>query len=287
MNILNKTCKAFAPIPGNSGPGVSKMEKYSWETPGPPGEFQWIAKELLNIEGAYQRDEESDEKVMRVARAWDWKLFNTVSVARRPDGTLWAFDAGHRVRAAFLRDDIKLLPCMIHDVEDIKDEAKAFVGTNTMVSNVSAYHKHRASVVAGEPISLRVQKILDKHGYKPSTTAKQKWNFAAIHTLHAKVKQNEELAARVFEACAKIAADGGAISGNVICAIYCCQLWVQGREDILAGVHLDRLMKEGISGIERALRDRKNKEGIGGEAVEARGLLDLLNKGKRRRLTFA
>ena len=154
MNILNKQCKALAPTFGNAAASVSKREKFSWAEPCTPGTFLMIEKDALNIDGTYQREEVSKSKVLEIARDWDWKLLGTLSVIMRKDGTFWVVDGGHRCRASFFRDDIKELPCMVFEAEDEKTEAKAFVGTNTMKSSVSAYHKHRAAVKTGEPIAV-------------------------------------------------------------------------------------------------------------------------------------
>jgi len=286
MNILNKTNRALAPIPGTTK-AVPKREKFSWSTPSEPGQFLMIDKESLNIDGTYQREQVSDVKVMEIARDWDWKLFGVLAVIRRGDGTLWVYDGGHRTRAAFLRDDITSLPCMVFHVVDEKEEAKAFIGTNTMVSNVSAYHKHRAYVKAGEPNALAVQSIVEKYGYVPSNCANKRGNFAAINTLRALVIQNGAEAEKVFAACVLIAVDGEPISGEVIDALYTCQAKLAGKADILSNGHLDRLAKEGLKGIEAAIRREKHIVGRGGAVVAAKAVLDLLNKGKQRRLTFA
>jgi hypothetical protein len=161
FNILSKVDKAFAPIP-NRKKTVSKVEKFAWSTSGVKGEFRWINKNDLNIDGRYQRDKVSDKKVLDIARDWDWLLVGVLSVIQREDGSLWVFDGGHRTRASFSRHDVTELPCMVHQVSSLTDEAKAFVARNTMVSNVSAVDRFKASCFAGEPIAKNVQAILEE-----------------------------------------------------------------------------------------------------------------------------
>lgn len=287
MNILNKQCKALAPTFGNVGASISKREKFSWAQPCAPGTFLMIKKADLNIDGSYQREEVSKSKVMEIARDWDWKLFGTLSVIMRKDGTFWVYDGGHRCRGSFLRDDITELPCMVFDAEDEKTEARAFIGTNTMKSVVSAYHKHRAAVKTGEPIAVAAQSILDKHGYFPTQSALKKYGFAAINTLQSQVKEDRVLAEKVFSACASIAQDGEPISGEVLDAVFTCQKKLQGKADILTNGHLERLKRETLPGIEAAIRRERHIVGKGGATISAKALLDVLNKGKQRRLTFA
>lgn len=286
MNILNKQCKALASTFGNAGKAVLKREKYSWAEPCAAGVFMMIPKEDLNIDGTYQREEVSKGKVLDIARNWDWKLFGTLSVIRRENGTFWVYDGGHRCRGAFFRDDITTLPCMVFNAGNEKTEAKAFIGTNTMKSAVSAYHKHRAAVKTGEPIALAVQSLLEKHGYSPTQRSTKKYGFAAITTLESQIKENRVLAEQVFSMCVSMAHDGEQISGEVLDAIFICQKKLEGKADILTKGHMEKLKGETLPGIEAAIRREKHIVGRGGNVVAAKAVLDLLNKGKQRRITF-
>ena len=287
MNILNKQYDEVVTVWGNADNVVSKRKRYSWAENSGPGEFMMINKVDLNIDGSYQRDEVSKSKVLDIARDWDWKLFGTLSVVERPDGTFWVYDGGHRCRASLKRDDISDLPCMVFEAEDEKTEARAFIGTNTMKNNVSAYHKHRASVVTGEPIAIAAQSILNKHGYFPMQSATKKYGFSAINTLQSQLKNDPALAERVFSVCASIAQDGEHISGVVLKALFTCQKKLEGKADILTNGHLERLKSATLPGIEAAIRREKHIVGRGGELISAKAVLDLLNKNKRYRLSFA
>jgi hypothetical protein len=287
MNILNKVSKSHAPVFGNLENQVPKREKFSWSNPCEPGTFLLARKEDLNIDGTYQREQVSESKVREIAKDWDWKLYGVLSVILRPDGSLWVYDGGHRCRAAFLRDDITELPCMVFEVEDKTDEARAFLGTNMLKTFVSAYHKHRASVITREPVALAAQAILDKYGYVTSATA-TKNGFAAISKLQTIVKEDADTAEKVFAACVDIAGPHqDPISGEVIGAIFRCQKKLEGKADILKNGHLDKLKKETIPGIEAAIRREKHIVGRGGSVIAAKAILDLLNKGKQRRLSFS
>lgn len=287
MNILDKQCLSFAQTFGGIGGQVPKREKYSWAKPCLPGKFKMIHKTDLNIDGSYQREEVSKAKVLEIARDWDWKLFGTLSVIMRENATFWVYDGGHRCRAAFFRDDITTLPCMVFEVENEKTEAKAFLGANTMKTAVSAFHKHRASVKTGEPTAVAAQSIIEKNGYFLTHKSARKYGFSAINTLRNQVKEDAELAEMVFAACAMIAQDGEPISGDVLEAVFTCQKKLEGKADILKHGYLERMKRETIPGIEAAIRREKHIAGKGGNAISAKALLDVLNKGKQRRITFA
>lgn len=287
MNILNKTNKSQAPTFGNLKNQVPKREKYSWANPSAPGTFLMVRKEDLNIDGTYQREQVSEEKVREIASQWDWKLYGTLSVILRPCGTLWLYDGGHRCRAAFLRDDIAELPCMVFEVSHKIDEARAFLGANLIKTFVSAYHKHRAAVLTGEPVANAAAAILNKYGYTAATSAR-KTEFAAINTLHQMAKEDAVTAERVFSACVIIAGPNqDAISGDVLEGLFRCQKKLEGKADILTNGHLEKLVKETLPGIEAAIRRERHIVGKGGAFIAAKAILDLINKGKHRRITWA
>lgn len=285
MNILKKEDKSMAPIP--SGGAVAKRSKFSWASDSPAGAFCMIAKTDLNIDGSYQRDQVSENKVREIARDWDWRLLGALSVIMRPDGTLWVYDGGHRARASFLRDDIVELPCMVFECETVEEEAKAFVGANTMKSGVSAFHKYHGSLRAKEPEALAIKAVLDKYGYKAVRTAGTQYGFASINTLKKLLKEDSDLAERVFGVCSGIAEDGSPFSGVVLRGIFRCAKKLEGKADILKNGHLKKLNEAGIGGIEMAIRRESHIAGKGGEVVAAKAILDLLNKGKHRRMSFA
>jgi hypothetical protein len=282
MNILNKQAND---VVINFGVPKLKREKYQWAEACQPGVFKMVKKENLNIDGAYQRDEVSRGKVVEIARNWDWKLFGSLSVIERPDGTLWIYDGGHRCRASFYRDDIADLPCMIFKAEEADSEARAFIGSNTMKSNVAAYHIHRASVVANEPTAMKAVAILQKHGFKV-TQGESVNGFCAIGTMHKLVKKNPTLTDRTFELCAKMAKTEGYISGTVLTAIYECALKLEGIIDIFEAECADRLCEAGLTGLNAAIVREKVIVGKGGPLVAAKAVLDILNKGRRRKLSF-
>lgn len=266
---------------------VTKRIMYNWASPGPMGEFMMISKNLLNIDGNYQREATSRERVMAIARDFDWKLFGVLSVVRRKDGSYWVTNGGHRSRALFKRDDITEVPCLVFQVEDEKEEAKAFVGQNFCVGLLSAYHLHRASVRAGEPFAMAVQEELDRNGLVPVSGSKRSNEFSAIHCLRSLIMLDKELAKKVLSACVEIANGKDPISGVVLSSVFACERKLAKGSSILTKENLEKLIYEGIKGIEIAIRRERNLSGKGGEAMSAKAVLDIVNRKRRNRLTFA
>jgi hypothetical protein len=276
--------RSMAPNPGNRGE-TPKREKFNWAKSCGEGTFMMVPKEQLNIdEESYQREQVSKSKVLAIARDWDWKLFGAISVVMRSDDSFWVYDGGHRTRAAFFRDDIKSLPCMVFAVSDISEEAKAFVGANTMKSNVSSYHVFKAALAAGEPTAAAVDALMSKYGYRVSQNGTKPTDFRCVHTITKYIKRNAELTEKVFCLLADVSGGDEQISGTAFSAMYF--LASQVDEDVFSAAWRKRMMAQSIAGIDHAIRRESHIVGKGGERVAGKALLDLVNKGLRRRLSF-
>lgn len=279
-NILSHVDQAF-----NSSQKTAKREIYKWTQPSQQGVFMMILKKQLNIDGRYQREEVSREKVMSIARDWDWLICGTISVIRRDDGTFWVFDGGHRTRAAFYRDDITELPCMVHDMSSLTDEARAFVARNTMVSNVSALARFRASTCAKEPISVQATEMLERNGMhvvKNSTTLD---TFSAIGSLIECIKQNHEVAETVLGFCCRLTRETGP-SGVLMLGMFVLQMhFLQLKIDVIATCG-ERILTHSQKEIEIRVRQMRAETGKGGATIYAKAILELINKGKRIKLVW-
>lgn len=281
MFIERHSDKSHVTMPG-TGLRIRKAEKFSWSAPNDPGQFRLVPKQELYIDTRYQREQVSQGKVLEIAKNWDWRIFGALAVVERPDGSLWIYDGGHRWRASQHRDEIKKLPCMVFKAETLDEEAKAFIGTNTMKSNVSAFHVFKASVQAGEPNATATQALLDKYGFKASRDHSSKRGIAAIGTLRKMVSTDPELADSVFQLCVEMGTDQDQLTAQVMRSIFYLASHLD--QNILAGAWRKKLITIGIAGIEAGIRRERQILGKGGERVEAKALLDLLNKGKRTRL---
>lgn len=279
-NILDKTDKSLAPTP--SGVSTLKREKFRWYQGARIGTFTMILKQLLNIDGSYQRGEVSRAKVSEIARNWDWVLFGAITVVLREDGTYWVIDGGHRVRASFFRDDVSSLPCMVYEIGDLSDEAKAFIGRNLMVSSVSAIDRFKASAVAEEPAALKTAAILKAYGLSVKNTATERHELKCVGAICRAVEDDAATAEKVLAFCVAIA-DDKSLSGSVFRGMY----WLVKRLDIdILGVYGDRLTCHSQKEIEIAIRQSKAELGKGGEAVEAFAILKMVNKGLKKRIPF-
>lgn len=280
-DVIKYKDMALAPNPHGRG-AMPKHEKFSWANANSPGVFMMLAKSDLAIDVRYQRGEVTREKVLEIARNWDWRLFGVLSVIMRKDNSFWIYDGGHRWRASGYRADIKELPCLVFEAHGIDDEAKAFVGTNTIINNVRAYQLFKASILAGEPNSIATNALMKKFGYSACQDGKKPYGISAIATIKRMVEIDTKAAEKVFAAAVSIAVGGEQIPCGTLRALF--YLSRNMNEDILSGSYLNRLIATGIPGIEAALRRERAIIGKGGERVEAKAVLDILNKGRRYKL---
>lgn len=275
-DILATEDRSNAPTPSKSD-AAKKREKFGWEAPGPVGDLEWIEKGVLHIDGRYQRQMIGEKKVVRLARGWRWIKLGVITVVRRSDGSLWVLDGGHRVRAAFYRDDIVKLPCMVFEAEDIKAEAKAFLGINTDSSPLSGYDRFMAQLTAGDHVAEMCMVLMDGAGLVPSRF-KKKGGFVAVSSLVKCVGKNPELAEKVFSVCCDVAGPGESPEGDMVKGLFrLCEM--------IPGILTERTAKvltsAGKVGVRSAINNTKALMNAGGEKVAAIGILNLVNKGLR------
>ena len=83
---------------------------------GNPPTLEWVALDRLLVDDSYQRradDGRSKVLIGQIARGWDWRLYQPLSVSRRAGGELFVVDGQHRLAAARMRGDIPHLPVVI------------------------------------------------------------------------------------------------------------------------------------------------------------------------------
>jgi hypothetical protein len=283
-NILVKTDRSHFPV-FEKGGEVNKRLANNWSNPGPKGTFRHIHKHNLNIDGRYQRTAVSEEKIMKIARNWSWAVYQVLTVVLRKDGTYWVVEGGHRVRAAFYRDDIDMLPCIVFEEDQLSEEAMMFYGINSCRTTINAFGKHKALVVSEDEMALLVNKIVEDNGYTV-TACSRPGGFTAVGSLRKWVMENAPLANQVFAGLARIAVDREPFSGDLYGAVYTCLKKLNGSVDPGLFLNSENLLKSGIRGMDRAVSQQKVLLGKTGDLVGARAILDLYNKRKRVKLTW-
>jgi hypothetical protein len=278
-NILDKTDKsAWEPQPGQT---MKKRELY-WEQPKYPGRFEMLSKHDLNIDSAYQRQETSKAKILDIARNWSWALFDALTVSDRGNASYWIINGGHRARAAFYRDDITLLPCMLFVVPSVKEEAQLFIDGQTLVSNVSAIDRYTAGLCAEHEPATMANMIVEQLGLRVAKTTSRPGDFKCIGA--SRVRLNFDIALEAMALSVKLAGDD-AIQGRMFSGLFALMSRSDThREEVLKST--DKLMKLGQTGLVQKINQFCIASGSGGQVSFAKAILAEVNKGKRRKLAW-
>lgn len=283
VNILSKVDRSLVATP--AGPVIRKVSRYDWTTGGSVGIFAWINKNSLNIDGRYQREQVSEAKIRDIASKWDWLLLGALSVIVREDESYWVFDGGHRVRAAFYRDDVECLPCMVHTINSVNEEAKAFVARNTMVSNVSAFDRFHASVCAKDPVAVDAHKLMQEFGIVAIKGGMSSGKFlSCVGALQKCVEVNLEDARKVFGFCIKLAGDS-IVTGRVLTAMFTLHQHFKPDFDVI-DKYGEKISRHSQREIEIKMGQFATECGKNGNVICAKAILDLINHRNRNRIAW-
>lgn len=263
--------------------GDDKIGRYGWGIKNNPGELCYVDKRELNVDHDYQRNARYKNKILNIARNWNWMSLAALVVARRSDGQLWVVDGQHRLIAAGQRSDVKTLPCIIHDVTDVKKEAAAFLETNAGRKPILSADKHKAALMAGDDTAIRVQGLFDmggKHIAHTSTTAN---GIKCIGLMNRLVANNYDELLRIWPLICDLTQDK-----------YCNERIVDGlvyiEKNMPAGRSLTdsrwtkRLLSVGSDELIKAAGEGAAFFSKGGAKPWATGMINRINKGLMHRL---
>lgn len=282
---MSYEAKGFSGEGSNSRPAKLPALKKTYSSPGKLPEMAFVDKHALHVDtDTYQRERVSKAKIAKMVREFSWEAFGALLVARRPDGTLYVYEGGHRRDVALLRPDVTVVPCLIYDIDSIAKEARTFNTVNINRSAVSAFDRWKARKIAGDRNALRVQEILDRHGITATKNpARGTRQLNAIGALVWLVECWPDYADEVFAALVHIhKPEDEPIQDHLLRGM--CYLQRNG-VDVCnpRGAALKKLTNEGVGMIKKSIRTAKADSDQSGEKTFARGILNVINKGKQRK----
>lgn len=148
---------------------MDNVSRYKWKATFGHGELVAIDKNRLTIDTAYQRAD-NDNKVLGIARDFNWIAFGALSVSRRPNGQLCVIDGQHRWLAAMKRADVTMLPCVVYDMDGVDGEAKGFLQINKGRKPLSSLDTFKAKIVSGDETAAEVRKLAHENGFEINNT---------------------------------------------------------------------------------------------------------------------
>lgn len=270
---------------GNHGlKNMTKEERYKWDMIDAPGEFMPIPINALKVAPEYQRRLQEQE-IFRFARDWSWLCCGCLVVMKR-NGEFFVVDGQQRWTAAKKRSDISQLPCMVFEARnDIKVEADRFVRLNSCKVGLTGTDKYRASLVAEDPIAIRVESVLVKHGMKVGETYSSTTCSCAIRLMDLC-----ELDADLFEKVFGLAValhSGAVFNGEILHGLFNLErhlLRINCGETIFSPYVQGKLKVAGVNGIRKSMIEAHAYWHKGGGSVRAQGILDIINTKRKNRI---
>ena len=191
--------------------GKLKKEHYSWEEIS-----DTVRHEVLNISDInipdYQRGEASRKSTIAKARSYSNAASGACVVARRTDGTYWIVDGLQRTLSRAIRGDASTVDCMVFDSEGEKHEARIFKLCNIGRVNVSAIHKYKVSVTAGDEPDVSIERWLSDNGMRIDD-GQHKNCVGFISHLKQNWQLDSEAAKRALLFCREV--ESGQLDGQV------------------------------------------------------------------------
>ncbi len=127
-----------------------------------------ISTDILNVCSAYQRNL-NRSRVNKIVKHFDADAFGSLTVGKRPDGSLWVVDGFHRLEVAKKLNILKVA-CDIFLSSGQSHEAKIFRTKNTERASVSSKNVFKARLIEGDPQAIEISKVAEKHGLKINTS---------------------------------------------------------------------------------------------------------------------
>lgn len=263
--------------------GQDKVLRYDWKITDKPGTLQWINKHEIKVDDVYQRSL-IKQRVTAFSQEWSWVRCGALIVASR-GGEYWAIDGQHRLMATRRRSDIQELPCIVFEMQDIKEEAQGFLSANTERKPISSFQRHKAMVISGNEIARMVQSQIEELGLSTTTAKKSPGHFACLAWAMKTAKDDQDTFCAVLKITAEISLkEGDPVFESLLAGLtYIHKNHGGGIRDPKIS---DRIRLKGGFALNLAAKKSAAMLGRGGQKVWARGILDELNKGLQKSSTF-
>ena len=159
MNILN-TKVEFIDVDKE----ISKPIKYTREM---FGIDMWIPIDKLKVDIRVQR-ELQETHVDKLHKKFDPAAFGRISVSPREDGYYYVQDGQHRVALA-KAVGLTEVPCIVHSLESLRDEGRAFIKINENSAKITGVDKYRIGVASEVIEYMRIKECVDYAGLRIGT----------------------------------------------------------------------------------------------------------------------
>ena len=245
------------------------------------GNLGWIDKNVLLIDKTYQRTA-IKSNIEKISKDWSWVSCGVITVAKR-DSLYYVIDGQHRVMASRTIKDIKSLPCLVFDTDNLKEEAMGFVSSNTSRKNMNSIDKYNAMIIGEDPTAILVSKLLYKYKINAVKAVEHNRDTSSIAWIikHANKNINDLdlVLSLVSELCSETT-----IKVKILEALMYFQKHVkQGLGD--TKIH-NRMLSLGVHKILSEITRNISIMGRGSDDVCGNAILQAYNKGLRNKIEY-
>lgn len=236
------------------------------------GTFMTIGKLKLTVPiDDYQRNRKNSARAKEIARRWNWAAVGALTVIRRQTGEYVVADGGTRLSAALLRPDVIEVPCMVHNVSSVKDEAEIFRLINMARDKLRVREYQKSDVCEGRNFAIQVEAFiaeLEKGNVVVECLADLRKKFEVpgegdrcfrLLPLFRDLATGKRLTARVLKGVASVD-----------------QILEDRGESIVDRRYSTKLKRLGVAAIEMAITGAMPSRGGGNSRIYAQAILNLL-----------
>lgn len=248
-----------------------------WAESGISGIHCSLQVDTILVDHTYQRGQVAREKIMSIAKSFNWTAFGELVIAERPNGDKFVIDGQQRLAAAKLRGE-RFVPCMVFRSSDIKEEAQSFISSNINRTNVPSLYKFKAGVIAGNQPEIDINHWLDSMGLSVGEKASSR-TIDFVANLLATWKTESRACKNAIVLQHNINRDEDCFN----CLVH-KGLWFLYTKGIPVHDYTKKLIeKGGKTGILRSIRQVQIEAGYksANYSMCSRGLLNIINSGKR------
>jgi hypothetical protein len=247
---------------------------------GSPGTMVWLDKNILIVDD-YQRDQEKQRnKIIKILKDFRWRAFGVLIVSNR-DGLYYCVEGAGRLIAALHRDDVTMVPCIVHENNSYSGEAKDFIDIDRNRRPISPYDIFLNNLKAGYPNIVKLNRIIEQHG-RSVARGSGPGTVACIKRIMDMANEDIHLFTKVWPLIAEVE-DGSPILQEVVQAF-----WYIAKKKGIAVLENKRvrnkLRRKGHNEIVRSINSARVLHGNGGDLTCAEGLICLINKGRSQKI---
>lgn len=173
----------------------------------------------------YQRDESEGRIASEIAMHLDFVAFQALGVIERADGVLIVVDGGTRLAGMRLRQDIKLVRCLVFSGLTEKQEADVFLRINLNRRRLQTEQQQHAEEFSGEARAVRTRELLNQ-------LEAARVGFDSMRTIRTALKVNRPAIETVIAILLQIATDKH-VTARVMKGLYRLETMLNKQEKTL------------------------------------------------------